>query len=87
MTNLLKLYSKDSNEFLFYQYINEKIVISKGDIIEYTKGYFELLNKENQLEFVSLGLTIGKYICINLWIEENETLGEIQQIFLKPIIE
>lgn len=85
MRACLHLYTKTSQDSVFYQMLNEDIVLKENEIFEYSDHYYQMLDSEAKKDFDRSGLKNEKYQVISTRTEPNEYWGDIRYLFLKPL--
>ena len=85
MRACLHLYTKTSQDSVFYQILNEDIELEVDEIFDYSEFYYQILDSEAKKDFDRSGLKYGKYQVISTRREPNDYWGEIRYLFLKPL--
>lgn len=84
MRACLHLFTKNSENSVFYQILNEDVELQQNDIFEYSDYYYFKLDEEARKIFDKSGLEKGQYYVHSTRSEPNEYWGEIRYLFLKP---
>ena len=85
MKTCLYLYTKSSEDVVFWQMLDYTINLKEGDIFEYNQRHYDELNSESKKEFNRSGAIFGKYIVDSTAIDDkNEHYVKYKSLFLKP---
>lgn len=85
MRACLRLSTKESEDSVFFQILNEDINLSENDILKYSDYHYNLLDNDAKRIFDESGLKKENYIVTFTRTEPNEYWGGVRYLFLKPV--
>lgn len=85
MRACLHLYTKTSENSLFYQILKEDLELKENQIFEYNEYYYQILDSEAKKDFDRSGLKKGKYQVFSTHSEPNLNWGDIRYLFLRSL--